>query len=549
MNKILIVLGIIFVAIIVMYILRTIFVKPHEYQKVAVVKNLNDLRKHFLLDNPTGNGTDPTGGLVNYAHMFDTDSNGNLKKNINGNTTWQEIPKNPSLLEDYDGGIKIKLADNLENGVVGAPRLISRKLYRGGLFVFDVEHSPYGCSVWPALWLNGFVGGDDQYHEEKGTNLYNESMEKLVKSTISNKFSKEKFSHTCTKDTSLDGKKDPYLSEYTGKDVYVAMWPNGGEFDILEQVNFSDTNLVSIHSGASCEVVNGYDNDYNNNPDQLDKGYTNDKVRSACGVTWWPNPGGDQSIPSNIGMGPYAGCKNKESKIGEFGGATTTLPNGATRYNCPNSAGVGAGNTQVKAPFGSFGEVFNQNGGGVYAVQWTPEDRVNVWWFPRLLYSESLLEENGGPLSENPNPNDWPQMAYPNEKNAPGKKKKEKVLIASYILNNKNAINSGCDFNYQGITLNITVGGGWGGSTMPEFCSVDGKSEWNDYIKKCYNASPKRALNSKSKNVDPDTKCYDGGMTPGKRGALAKPVFFKEAYFKIRQIRVYQKSDTDDNIW
>ena len=32
-------------------------------------------------------------------------------------------------------------------------RVESKTNYNSGLFIFDVVHSPYGCSTWPALWL------------------------------------------------------------------------------------------------------------------------------------------------------------------------------------------------------------------------------------------------------------------------------------------------------------------------------------------------------------------------------------------------------------
>ncbi|RCI16468.1 hypothetical protein L249_2085 [Ophiocordyceps polyrhachis-furcata BCC 54312] len=32
-------------------------------------------------------------------------------------------------------------------------RLESKKTYAGGLFIFDVKHTPYACGAWPALWL------------------------------------------------------------------------------------------------------------------------------------------------------------------------------------------------------------------------------------------------------------------------------------------------------------------------------------------------------------------------------------------------------------
>lgn len=33
-------------------------------------------------------------------------------------------------------------------------------------------------------------------------------------------------------------------------------WPTGGEFDIIEGVNFQTTNQVSLHTGAGCHVNN-----------------------------------------------------------------------------------------------------------------------------------------------------------------------------------------------------------------------------------------------------------------------------------------------------
>ena len=254
--------------------------------------------------------------MVDYSYMFSRDNKGNIIPNVNGDSTWQNIPKNPELLkDDENNGFIIKLADSVKSGVIGSPRLMSRKLYRGGLFIFDIEHCPIGCGVWPAIWLNGFVAGKDQYHEKKGTQIYKDSMKKLVENTIS----KEGFDRTCSgaESSLLGDKPDPNLSEYMGKNIYPALWPTGGEFDVFEQTNFSDTNLVSIHSGPLCEVMNGYDNNYfiqNPDPD-----YSKSGARSACGVTYWPNQSLDPTVPAEYGLGPYSGCKNNESMIGDVG--------------------------------------------------------------------------------------------------------------------------------------------------------------------------------------------------------------------------------------
>ena len=512
-----------------------------EYSEIFKVTDFEGFRKHFVIDNPNGDGTDPTQSISDYSYMFPRDSSGKMIPNVNGDTTWQNIPKKPSLITDAEGGgIIIKLADKLKNGIIGAPRVMSRKLYRGGLFIFDVEHCPIGCGVWPAIWLNGFVAAPDQYHEEKGTSIYKKGMKKLAASTIS----KEGFDRTCSgpEESLVGDKPDPHLSEYIGKKIYPAVWPTGGEFDIFEQTNFSDTNLISIHSGPLCEVINGYENQYSiplSDPDYRTG------VRSACGASYWAG-GLNPADPGSYGLGPYSGCKNSTSMVGEVGGDSTKLPDGSARYNCPNSAATSAGNTQIIAPVGSFGEFFNQSDGGVWALQWTPNDRVNVWWWSRHLFSDKGMKKKGGPLSKNPEPSNWSPKMLPDTPNKTISN--QKVLVASYILNDKNALSTGCDFNYQGIIINIAMGGGWGGSAMPKYCSVNNKSDWRDYINKCFNASPDKAI-AQGYGVDPDNGCFDGGMTSDFRGKHAIPVFYSEAYFRIRSIRVLQNNKTDDNIW
>lgn len=52
-----------------------------------------ELIKHFLLDNPNGDGvegtsgSDPTGGVVDYSFMFEKDKEDNIIPNENGDTT------------------------------------------------------------------------------------------------------------------------------------------------------------------------------------------------------------------------------------------------------------------------------------------------------------------------------------------------------------------------------------------------------------------------------------------------------------------------------
>jgi hypothetical protein len=77
--------------------------------------------------------------------------------NENGYITWQNIPEDAELISEYENCIKIELDDKIIDGLVSVPLLISKKLFRGGLFVFDVEHIPVGCTVWSSINFSTFL--------------------------------------------------------------------------------------------------------------------------------------------------------------------------------------------------------------------------------------------------------------------------------------------------------------------------------------------------------------------------------------------------------
>jgi hypothetical protein len=482
------------------------------YRKIFDVSTVEQLKEHFLWDNPNENGSDPTGGMVDYTYGMERGSDGKIVPNINGDMSWAEIRDNSTskeLITDVaGGGVKINLSNKLDKiGNVGAPRLISRKFFRGGLFIFDVEHAPLGCAVWPALWMNGFIGTNDQYHQNEKHRDYNSNMEKLARTTLGTSSGTKEgyYNHSCSsKEDSINGRIDPHLSKFVGKDVYPMEWPGGGELDILEQTNFSPTNLVSIHGGPNCQVTSALEstnfaggNVYG--PDS--------KLRSVCGGK---------------------GCKSDNIDDGS---------NPLKRPSCPSAAVESAGNSQIVVP-GGFGEDFNKNKGGVYVVQWVPKETIKVWFYPNNLFSKDYLGQSKGPLSSNPDPSTWSV-----------EDKTYRTLVASYILNDKDAINDACDINFQSIIINITMGGGWAGAVMPEYCNVQAKSQWNDYISKCYNADPDAANNNEDGAYDPSTGCYDGARSYDLRGIDSKAVFYSEAYFNIRKMKVFQNKKTDQDVW
>jgi hypothetical protein len=525
---------------------------PKQYQMVVKADDIDSFKQHFVLESQWSNGQDPTGGSINYHYPFAKDSSGNIIKNENDNTYWQNISNNTNtteLISSYNNGgdskgIEIGLSKDYivnqqdEKGnyivAVGAPRISSRKLFKGGLFIFDVEAAPFGCGVWPALWLNGFIGAPNQYHEKKGTDLYNEGMAKLSKTTV------ESYRKGCSKAKNYIHSdpfarppivKDVYLSEYLGRDVYPQSWPSGGEIDILEQVNFDNNNWSSIHSGLNCKPK-VEDEKVKFFYPFLNKDYENARIRTSCQPTY-----------KN-----WIGCKN------------VLYNRKSTEDSCPPTS-ASDGDTQIVNSFGSFGPEFNKYFGGIYATQWVPKEKINIWFWPRGLFSDNYLSQSGGPLSDNPDPDTWGTYDTPDKDLAVGQ---VRILQAPYdISKNSSSNNDGCDFNFQQIIINITLGGGWAGNpaVFPYYCSVDyigGGDSFNHYLSKCYKADPSRAENGGQQGVDPTTGCYDGAMrdpnpdnpkdVSAGRGVNTKPVFFSQAKFRFRSIKVFQRED-DDNVW
>jgi len=82
---------------------------------------------------------DPTHGSVNYLSRKDAQNKG------------------LAVIQD-DGSAQIAVDDSttLASGQSrDSVRITSKKAYNGGLFTFDVAGMPYGCSLWPALWMVG----------------------------------------------------------------------------------------------------------------------------------------------------------------------------------------------------------------------------------------------------------------------------------------------------------------------------------------------------------------------------------------------------------
>ena len=545
-----------------------------NYTKIVDVTDKKSLSKFFLLDDPSGKGEDPTGGINDYSYPFIRD------EKYTQNPFFQSITKDTRLISDVAGsisgrsqGLRIGIAPDMtwnwsanKPGFAlsaGSTRLMTQKFFKGGLFIIDVRHAPMGCAIWPSLWLNAFVGEKDQFHLDKDQDGYDESMKKLLDTYVS----KEEYNPlTCKKDETLVSIKtkspvprNEELSKYANKDIYVAAWPAGGEIDILENVSFGKQNMISIHGGAMCELSDGNNNSYTYECNNCPKGM---KARSVC------------TLSSFDGYGPYSGCG---AQINKMDGKVVEVPHtNDKRFSCLASAtssdfgqnDAKDGNNQVLGPDGSFVIEFNENGGGVYACEWIPMERINIWLFPHNSYSMQELKESEMPLSNNPNPDSWPKTHKSNSQT-------EKTLIASYLIGEKGTLKEGCDFNYMSLIINIAIGGGFGGGTMPQYCksqvlednqtykNIPEKNrrilQANEYIKHCYNADPNAPGGGKTgplgdgKDYLPglplpqtplptELQCYDGANESGRDG---KSYFYKSAYFDIDSIRIFQKKNMD----
>lgn len=481
------------------------------YALVAQASNYEEFRRTFVLDNPTGDGQDPTGGKVDYSAPMLRKGSASLPKNRNGDVFWNDLPKENEQAFPYvstarsEGGLRIRASSQLDaQDRAGSVRLMSRALFYGGLFVFDVSHLPVGCGVWPAIWLNGFIGAPDQYHGNETDASYRTDMMKLAARSRS---------HACGEASKQLVKLDARMSSFLGKPVTLAMWPGGGEIDVLEQTNFSPINLVSLHGGPGCEVTLEYPSEANEpvNYSGVDVppwpeyyNYQKEGVRSACGATLLAAPKDWRGL-----FQPFSGCPDDPAYMTELTGGPL---NAFGRPVCPAWSAYHAGNAQVSSESGGWGREFNASGGKITVVQWEPDQFLRIWSFPRS--SVEALRKPRAPLSSAPEPSSWTGRLY------------ERSLQVSYRFDASNATR--CDFNFMGIIINLTFGGGWGAATMDQDCKISGQpATFDDYMKTCWRATPNE---------------------PGACSDKDPPAFYQEAFFHIQGIRVFQKP-SDQIVW
>lgn len=118
-------------------------------------------------------------------------------------------------------------------------------------------------------------------------------------------------------------------------------WPTNGEIDLLEQVNFENTNKMSLHTGGGSQ--------------------------GSCDIQ---NPGSQDN--------------------GTFLAPGCAVYDGNGNYANPSGCSINS------AQGNSFGDGFNARGGGVVVMQWTSA-AIKVWNFARNNIPPSLQSASSSP--------------------------------------------------------------------------------------------------------------------------------------------------------
>lgn len=550
-NKIIIAVSSIFIGIIFSIIIHYIIKANHNrYKLYADINDVESLGTYFLISDRHKDGTDSTGGIVDYQYC--------VPDNLKGKVSVAPITNCP-LIYNTDNGFIIKVGTDQPlqktpefEQAVPSVRLVSKNSFKGGLYIYDIEHLPYGPSVWPAIFYNGMQFSSSQMHND---NLKNnpDKLSDIVQQygTICSphdsywdvscihgdpeKGDKYCASHTNFKPDSYKNTK-PGFSNPAGKkslggcasnNLCMSTWPDSGEIDMIEYAGGwrNDKNLMSIYGPPNCEV----------------------STKINLSTNWVKNELGGPTDPRSCCRANR--CNNKLTN--KFGRKSCDVQYGENPIN---------GMCHIDGFSSTVGYDFNKRGGGIYAFQWIPDDSLYIFLFGRESWTQKQLENNNMPLSKNPQPSKWYTLLNknfnPQYQESYGSKN---VLIGSINLKETNTM-MGCPLNLMQIVINITLGAGFSISktALGQGSRVDGYSHSDfdsleDYIqyytKRCYSATKNNTHGNTSAFIQKGDTKLPGFCTSGteKDGPYSNE-FFQEAYFKFKQIKIFTNNN-DKNIF
>ncbi|KAF8217403.1 concanavalin A-like lectin/glucanase domain-containing protein [Mycena galopus ATCC 62051] len=156
----------------------------------------------------------------------------------------------------------------------------------GTLFLIDALHMPYGCSVWPSIWLNGIL--------QPGQ-----------------------------------------------------VWPEAGEIDLIEAINLFDHNQMALHSTAGCvqpeSVVQSGQATIKNCNDTSSSGcIVAETKNNSFGAGFAANNGGVFGLQFDV-AGIFMWFWPRESIPGSIEEATPTSTMNLTDWGMPSAAYPAAG--------------------------------------------------------------------------------------------------------------------------------------------------------------------------------------------------------------
>jgi len=169
-------------------------------------------------------------------------------------------------------------------------------------------------------------------------------------------------------------------------------WPNYGEIDIIEGVNIDTTDTTTLHTSNGCTM---------------------------------------------------------SDEAGQFTGKWSSGSGGKPALNCFVNAPNQNNNQGCGIIGGAYGANFNNQGGGVYALEWT-STFIRSFFFPRNNIPGDI---------NNPNPNNWGKPL-------------------SYFILGSNCPNS--HFRNMSIVINLTFCGDWAGAVFSSQCP--GKGTCNSFV-------------------------------------------------------------------
>jgi hypothetical protein len=180
-------------------------------------------------------------------------------------------------------------------------------------------------------------------------------------------------------------------------------WPNNGEIDIIEYANNQQVDLTTLHTSDGCDQHS-----------EDTSSFTGSWATGADGYS----PASDCSV--------YAANQWSNQGCGIYGNSNQPV-----------------------------GNVFNDNGGGVYALEWDVTDQyIRSFYFPRWGIPADLS-------SGSPNPDSWG------------------TPYARFDLTDGNCPSQ--HFQNNQIIFDTTFCGDWAGATFPDTCSSS--MSCTDYVK------------------------------------------------------------------